>query len=54
MGSNGPSSYLRPFYVKRINNSDVVFENKDSKVQVNTCYKQINTMHKIRLNQIVI
>ena len=48
MGSNGPNSYLRPFYVKRINNTDVIIENKDSKVQVNTGYKQINTMHKIR------
>ncbi|MCG8582404.1 MAG: TonB-dependent receptor [Bacteroidales bacterium] len=48
MGSNGPDDYLRPEYVKRINNQDVIVNNSDSKKQVPTAYSQINLMQKFK------
>ena len=47
MGSRGPEEYLRPFYVKRIDNNDVVMENEDKLVQNPTGFKQVNMMQKI-------
>lgn len=48
MGSHGPEDYLRPFYVQRQNDEDVVVENPDPLVQIPTGYSQSNMMHKIR------
>ena len=48
MGKNGPDDYLRPFYVERINNEDVVINNEDPLVQVPSGYQQLNITQKIR------
>lgn len=48
MGNHGPEDYLRPFYVERQNDEDVVVANEDDKVQVPSGYTQINLMQKIR------
>ena len=48
MGSNGPDDYLRPHYVQRIDNTDVVLTNPNPKVQNPTGYSQINMMQKIQ------
>jgi hemoglobin/transferrin/lactoferrin receptor protein len=47
MGSNGPDEYLRNFYIERIDNQDVVIENKNPKKQIPTGYTQLNFMQKI-------
>lgn len=49
MGSKGPDEYLRPFYVQRQNNVDVVVTNDDPELQRPSGYSQINMMQKIRL-----
>lgn len=48
MGSKGPAEYLRPFYVQRVDSTDVVVTNSDSKVQIPSGYSQMNLMQKIR------
>ncbi len=48
MGSYGLEEYLRPFYVQRIDSTDVVVTNDDPKVQRPSGYSQINLMQKIR------
>ncbi len=48
MGSHGPSEYLKPFYVKRQDNVDIVETNDDPLVQKPTAYSQMNLMQKIR------
>lgn len=48
MGKNGPSEYLKNFYVQRIDSIDRVFENVDPLVQNPTGYSQINFMQKFR------
>lgn len=48
MGSYGPKEYLRPFYVQRIDSTDVVITNEDPKVQRPSGYSQINLMQKLR------
>lgn len=48
MGSKGPSSYLRKFYVERQGSTDVVIANPDPLVQQPTAYKQLSLMQKIR------
>jgi len=48
MGSKGPEEYLRPFYVQRIDNVDVVVTNDDPRVQKPSGYSQINMMQKVR------
>ncbi|MDZ7764728.1 MAG: TonB-dependent receptor plug domain-containing protein [Melioribacteraceae bacterium] len=48
MGSNGPSDYLRPFYVQRVDSIDKVFENDDKEIQKPTGYSQTNFMQKFR------
>ena len=40
---------LRPFYVERENDQDVIKENEDSNVQVGTAYKQIDLLEKLRI-----
>ena len=48
MGSRGPNEYLRPFYVIRQNNEDVIVANENPLVQKPTAYSQINLMQKFR------
>ncbi len=48
MGSKGPQEYLRPFYVQRIDNKDVVVINDDPRIQRPSGYSQINMMQKLR------
>lgn len=48
MGGKGPDEYLRPFYVQRIDSTDVVVTNDEPKVQRPTAYSQINMMQKLR------
>jgi hemoglobin/transferrin/lactoferrin receptor protein len=48
MGSRGPGEYLRPFYVIRQNDVDVIVANENPLVQKPTAYSQINLMQKIR------
>ncbi|MEO7175283.1 MAG: TonB-dependent receptor [Saprospiraceae bacterium] len=48
MGKNGPDSYLRNFYVERIEGKDSLVANDDPRVQKPSAYDQINFMQKIR------
>lgn len=49
MGKNGgQDSYLRPEYVERINDADVITENSDPLIQRFSGYKQTNFLQKIR------
>ena len=48
MGSYGPSDYLRPFYVQRIDAVDKVIANEDEQIQTPSGYSQINLMQKFR------
>jgi hemoglobin/transferrin/lactoferrin receptor protein len=48
MGKHGPDEYLKPFMVERINNQDVIVDNKDPRVQIPSGYSQVNSMQKIR------
>ena len=48
MGSFGPREYLRPFYVERIDNKDVIVPNNDQQLQNPSAYTQLNTMQKLR------
>jgi hemoglobin/transferrin/lactoferrin receptor protein len=47
MGSYGPKEYLRPFYVERIDNKDVIITNPDPQIQKPSAYSQLNMMQKI-------
>jgi hemoglobin/transferrin/lactoferrin receptor protein len=48
MGNHGPEEYRRPFYVKRIDGTDVVIANDDPDIQRPSGYSQVNIMQKIR------
>jgi len=48
MGSDGPKEYLRPFYVQRHGDTDVVITNDDPRIQRPSGYSQINMMQKLR------
>lgn len=48
MGSKGPSEYLKPFYVQRIDSVDRVMTNNDPQIQKPSGYSQINLMQKVR------
>ncbi|WP_298478848.1 TonB-dependent receptor [uncultured Maribacter sp.] len=47
MGSSGPDSYLRNFYVKRVEGQDVLIPNDTPRKQVTSGYSQINIMQKV-------
>ena len=48
-GSNGPDDYLKPFYVKRINEEDMVIPLEDGGLrQIPSAYSQLNLMQKVR------
>lgn len=48
MGRHGPSDYLMPYRVQRIDSVDRVFENADPLIQTPSAYSQINMMQKVR------
>ncbi|PLW94485.1 MAG: TonB-dependent receptor [Marinilabiliales bacterium] len=48
MGSNGPDEYLRPFFVMRMDSTDVLVNNANPKVQNPSGYTQLNFMQKLR------
>lgn len=48
MGKHGPSDYLRPEYVVRRNDQDIIVPNSDPLVQRPTAYNQINLLEKVR------
>jgi len=49
MGSNGgEESYLRNFYIKRINNQDQVIENQEPTLQRGSAFQQWSTLQKVR------
>lgn len=47
-GSNGPSDYIKPYRVKRIDNVDRVITPDDPLLQTPSAYSQINLMQKVR------
>jgi hemoglobin/transferrin/lactoferrin receptor protein len=47
MGRNGPDDYLRPWYVERVDSTDVVVKNDNPLKQTPSGYNQINLMQKI-------
>lgn len=48
MGSFGPDEYLREYYVKRENGTDIVVKNSDNRIQAPSGYSQLNAMQKFR------
>lgn len=47
MGRNGPNEYLRPSFVKFINQKDSILTNSNPRIQVQSAYSQWNLMQKI-------
>jgi hemoglobin/transferrin/lactoferrin receptor protein len=48
MGRHGPEEYLQPFYVQRIDTTDVAVANEDPQLQRPTGFEQTNLMQKVR------
>ncbi|MBR8537959.1 TonB-dependent receptor [Carboxylicivirga sediminis] len=48
MGSNGPDDYLRPEYIKRTNDGDIIVANNNDRVQTPSGYNQLNLMQKFK------
>lgn len=48
MGTHGPDAYLKPYYIERIDSTDVVVRNKNPEIQRPSGYSQINMMQKLR------
>ncbi|MCA6074053.1 TonB-dependent receptor [Fulvivirga sedimenti] len=48
MGAHGPDSYLRPFFVERRGNEDIVVDNPEPRLQTPSGYHQTNLMQKFR------
>lgn len=48
MGSNGPDDYIKPYYIERQDDIDVVITSDDPLVQNPSGYSQINMMQKLR------
>lgn len=47
-GNHGPTDYLKPFHVQRIDSTDVVVAQDDPLLQIPSGYSQINFMQKLR------
>jgi len=47
-GSHGPTAYLKPYYVQRIDGVDRVVTQDDPQLQIPSAYSQINLMQKVR------
>ena len=48
MGTNGPSEYRRPEFVRRVNGQDLILSNDRPNIQQPTGYNQVNLMQKFR------
>ncbi|AXT18763.1 TonB-dependent receptor [Flavobacteriaceae bacterium AU392] len=46
-GGNGPDDFLRPDFVQRINNQDVIVTNDSPRDQISSGYDQINFLQKV-------
>lgn len=49
-GNHGPADYLKPYFVQRQNNTDVVITQEDPLIQIPSAYRQMNIMQKIRFS----
>lgn len=47
-GSDGPDHYLKPYYVARVDGSDVVVTQDDPLLQIPSAYSQVHLMQKFR------
>lgn len=47
-GAHGPEDYLKPYYVQRQNDTDVVVTQTDPLLQIPSAYSQTNLMQKVR------
>lgn len=47
-GKHGPSDYLKPVYVRRIQGQDSVLQQSDPLLQIPSAYSQLNLMQKFR------
>ncbi|WP_026452653.1 TonB-dependent receptor [Aequorivita capsosiphonis] len=47
-GSHGPRDYIKDYYVRHQDSTDVVIKQEDELLQIPTSYSQINMMQKIR------
>ena len=47
-GSHGPTDYLKPYYVQRIDSVDRIVTQDDPLLQIPSAYSQTNFMQKIR------
>ncbi|MBN2773412.1 MAG: TonB-dependent receptor, partial [Prolixibacteraceae bacterium] len=47
-GNHGPDDYIKPYYVQRQDNTDIVVTQNDPLLQRPSGYKQINLMQKLR------
>lgn len=49
-GRHGPDDYIKPYYVQRLDSTDVLISQDDSLLQIPSAYSQINLMQKVRFN----
>ena len=47
-GSHGPEDYIKPYYIQRQGDEDVVIKQEDQLLQIPSAYSQINLMQKVR------
>ncbi|MCB0473914.1 MAG: TonB-dependent receptor plug domain-containing protein, partial [Flavobacteriaceae bacterium] len=47
-GSHGPEEYVKPYYVQRQHDTDVIIDQQDPLLQIPSAYTQFNTMQKVR------
>lgn len=47
-GGDGPDDYLKPYYVARVNGTDVVVTQDDPLLQIPSAYSQVHLMQKFR------
>lgn len=51
-GSHGPDDYIKPYYVERQNDEDVVVYQDDKLLQIPSAYSQLNLLQKVRYSPI--
>lgn len=49
-GSNGPTDYIKPYYVQRQDSTDVVVQQTDPLLQIPSGYSQMNILQKVRFS----
>lgn len=47
-GSHGPKDYVKPYYVQRQHDADIIINQYDPLLQIPSAYTQFNTMQKVR------